>query len=615
MVSSIKRIALATVVSALGCALTYWWHIQNEPKSLSDSESDVIAYITSTKKDIHRKGFNNALWEPAEELDRLRSGDSVRTSGDSEARIQFYQSNRYIDLEAESMIVIQKQETEINLELLEGSLFVNGMDKANESDSTDLSKNTLTLTSQGGKVDLSKSAAQLSGSSKDKVNLKVLKGAAQFIKTGGKTEIIQEGKAGGIGKAGIQVNTERVKILSPDSSKPYFTNALSPTPLTIKWSGFPSKAKVTLESGSNRKKLIPTSVELKSPDQLNVVWKPGVYYWKLRATDPNTQVNLGESSIYKTEIIGRYPPTPVAPEPNFVLQTRKSSENITLRWSAPQEYKEVLVELHNDGTKQIIFSKKLPASKEDQDIPNLPLGTYSWRLTAFPEDNNTPLRSPEYRFYINEKRIIKVPIAWKSSLPETQYFVNSDPKLTLMWDSEGKDRVHKWKVNIAPEGVDLSKAEANESWQDRFEKTVTKPGRYLAFVSAVDGENETIGTSEVRAFNVQPLPLLAAPALLPNDSSEFLAKPDGSLFLRWHPINDSSNYSVTIKDKDDKVVNQFNSTLPYLRLTNLMPGSYFVEINAVDQYERDGALSAKRIILVPDKSEVKAPTLKKIKVN
>lgn len=611
MVSSIKRTALATVVAALGCALTYFWHIRNEPKSLGDSESDVIAYIATTKKEIHRKGSNNALWEPAEQLDRLRSGDSVRTSGDSEARIQFYQSNRYIDLESDSMIVIQKQESEINLELLEGSLFVNGVDKANNAEA---SKSTLTLKSQGGKVDLSKSAAQLSGSSKDKVDLKVLKGTAQFIKTGGKTENIQEGNEGGIGKAGIQVAPEKVKILLPDNANPFYTNALAPAAMTIKWTGFPTKAKVILESGSNRKKLEPTPTDKNLPDQFNVVWKPGVYYWKLKAIDPNTRAPLGESSTYKTEVIGRFPPTPIAPEPNFVMQTRKSAENITLRWNTPQEYKDVQVELQNDK-KQIIFSKRLPASQEAQDIPNLPIGSYSWKLTAFPQDSNEPLKSPDYRFYINEKKVVKIPIIWNAALQETQYFVNSEPKLNLMWDAEDKERVSKWKVYIAPEGTDVSQAEAIESLQGKYEKVVTKPGRYLAFVSAIDAENESIGTSEVKPFNVQPLPLLIAPKLLPDDAKDFLAKPDGSFTLQWNPITDANNYTLTIKDKDDKVITQLNATSSSAKLNNLMPGSYSIEINAIDKYGRNGEISKKRIIQVPDKSEVKAPTLKKIKVN
>lgn len=611
VVSSIKRTVLATAVAALGCGLTYFWHIKNEPKSLGDSESDVIAYIATTKKEIHRKGSNNTLWEPAEQLDRLRSGDSVRTSGDSEARIQFYQSNRYIDLESDSMIVIQKQESEINLELLEGSLFVNGVDKANNPE---VNKSTLTLKSQGGKVDLSKSAAQLSGSSKDKMSLKVIKGTAQFIKTSGKTESIQEGKEGGIGKAGVQVSAEKVKIILPDNANPFYTNALNPTPMTIKWSGFPAKARVILESGSTRKKLDPTLTDKNLHDQFNVVWKPGVYYWKLKALDPVTKASLGESATYKTEVIGRFPPTPIAPEPNFVMQTRKPTENITLRWNTPQEYKDVQVELQNDK-KQILFSKRLPASQEAQDIPNLPLGTYSWKLTAFPQDNSEPLKSPDYRFHINEKKLIKIPITWNATLQETQYFVNTEPKLNLMWSAEDKERVSKWKVYIAPEGTDISKVEAIESLQNNYEKVVAKPGRYLAFVSALDAENESIGTSEVRPFSVQPLPLLIAPKLLPNDNKDFLAQPDGSYTLQWNAITEANNYIITIKDKENKLVTQLHATSSSAKLNNLMPGSYSIEINAVDKHGRNGETSKKRMIQVPDKSEVKAPTLKKIKVN
>ncbi len=607
MVSSWKRIAIATVVSLIGCALTYLWHIKNEPKSQGDSEADIIAYISKTKSEIHRKGANSTLWEPAEDLDRLRAGDSVRTSSNSEARIQFYKSNRYIDLESDSMIVIQKQESEISLELLEGSLFVNGVDKNN--------KGLLTLKSQGGKLDLSKSAAQLAGSSNAKMDLKVLRGAAQYLKDGGRAESIQEGNEGGIGMTGLRQNVEKVKLLSPDVTKPFFVNATLPDPLMIQWTGFPADAQVMLESGPNRKKLAPTSAEKLSKNQLKVLWKPGTYYWKLKAVDPDTQQPMGESPIYKIEVVGRFPPTPVTPEPNFIIQTRKSTENITLRWNSPQEVKDVMVELNNDTTKQKILSKRFPASQDFQDVPNLPLGTYSWRLTAYPEDGSKPLPGPVHQFFINEKRIIKIPITWNSNLQPTQYFVNADPKLTLMWDPDQSERVKKWKVKIAPEGTDLAKSESADTRQIKFEKVVAKPGRYLAYVEAFDDEGDNIGTSEVRTFNVAVLPLLGAPTLLPNDDSDFLARPDGSLSINWDEVNGAKDYQVLIRDSDGKIINELSTDNPGYRLSNLMPGSYSVQIGATDAYGRRGELTPKRNLIVPDKSEVKAPKLKKIKVN
>lgn len=607
MISSLKRILIATIVSSLGCAITFLWHIKNEPKSLGDSEAEIIAYISMTKQETHRKGASKALWEPAEEMDRLRSGDSVRTSSNSEARIKFYGSERYIDLESDSMIVIQKQESDINLDLLEGSLFVNGVDKD--------TKGSLTLNSLEGKVDLSKSATQLSGSSKDKLDLKVIKGNAQYLKNGGKIESIQEGKEGGIGRAGVVIQSEKVKILSPDITKPLYTNAISPTPTIIQWFGFAPHLQVSLNSGSNRKNLNPTTVEKLSPEKIQVLWKPGIYYWKLKATDPNKTNSTVESPVYKTEVIGRFPPTPVAPEPNFIIQTRRPTENITLRWNTPNDYKEVLIELINEKTKQSLFSKKLPPNQNTQDLPNLPLGSYTWKLTGFPNDNGTPLQSPAYKFFINEKVLIKIPIAWAPQLSSTQYFVSSDPKLNLQWESEYSDKVSKWKVFIAPDGTDLSKVTPFDAYQLKFDKTFEKPGKFNAFIRALDEEGEIIGTSEVKSFTLQELPLLASPNFLPNDNTEFLARPDGSINLRWNHIEDAFSYNIVIKDAEDRVVSQQSSTTQSLKISNLMPGTYTVQIGSVDKFSRPSEMGIKRTIQVPSKSEVKAPTLKKIKVN
>lgn len=607
MVSSWKRIAMATSVSIMGCVLTYLWHIKNNPKASADSDAEIIAYIAKTKNEIHRKGSNNALWEPAENLDRLRAGDSVRSSGNSEARIQFYRSDRYVDLEADSMIVIQKQESEINLELLEGSLFVNGVDKNN--------KEKLTLKSQSGKVDLSKSTAQLTGSSNTTMDLRVLKGSAQVMKSSGKTEAIQEGKAGDLGLSGLQVSTEKVKILSPDMTKPYFVNAIAPDPLMIQWTGFPQNAQVELESGPSRKKLLPTPSEKPSPSQLEVRWKPGIYYWKLKAYEKGTQKLLAETNVYKTEIVGRFPPTPIAPVPNFTVQTRHSAEKITLRWNASQEYKNIFVELQNENSKQKVVNQRFPASQDFYEIPNLPLGNYSWRLTAYPEDGGRPISGPINKFSINQKRLIKIPVIWNANLQATQYFVNTEPKLTLMWEPDTSERVVKWRTHIAPEGIDLNKAEIADTTQIKFDKVMTKPGRYLAYVEALDEEGDNIGTSEVRTFAVASLPLLTAPELLPDDGSEYLARPDGSLPLQWEPLDGAQNYQISVSDKDGKIIVEHSASLPSFTLTNLMPGQYTIQVGATDTYGRKGAISEKRSILVPDKSEVQAPKLKKIKVN
>ena len=607
VVSSWKRILIAAFISLLGCTITYWWHLKNEPISLSDSESDVIAYITSTHHEIHRKGVNNTLWELAEENDRLRAGDSVRTSSNSELRIQFYNSNRYIDLESDSMIVIQKQESEINLELLQGSLFVNGIDKNN--------KNSLTVKSQGGKIDLSKSSSQISGSSKEKIDLKVLKGTAQYLKTGAKSETIHEGKEGGIGSSGLHVHSESVTIINPDYTKPIYINATNPTPTTIEWKGFPHQAQIQLYSGLNRNNLLPVSTKKLSSNSLQVLWKPGIYYWKIIALETETIKSLGESSIFKSEVIGRFPPTAVAPEPNFIIQTRKPSENITLHWNTPPDVKEVLVELQNDKTKQQILKKRFPASQDFNDIPNLPLGSYSWKLTSIAKDNNQELVGPTHQFFINEKRLINIPVVWSSLIQENQYFVNSDPKIILAWEPDTSDRVKKWKIHITPEGLNSTEEKVFETHLVKIENIIPKPGRYLAYIEAFDEEGENIGKSENRTFNIASLPLLGAPKFLKNTGKEFLARPDGTFNLNWETLEGAQKYQIIVRTIDGKVISDSYSESPNFEFSNLMPGNYNIQLNAIDRYNRKSDLSEKRVLLVPNQSEVKAPKLKTIKVN
>lgn len=594
-------------MTLIGCLATYFWHIKTEPKNIGNSDADVIAYISKSKFEIQRKGATNTLWEPAENLDRLRAGDSVRTSSKAEARIQFYQSNRYIDLEPESMIVIQKAKSEINLELLEGSLFVNGVDKN--------ASNTLTLKSQVGKVDLSQSAAQLSGSSNAKMEMKVLKGSAQVVKTGGKVIAIQEGKEGGLESTGVKVEAEPIKILSPDTAKAVFINGLKPEPVLIQWTGFSPQANVSLFSGSSRKSLKPTTTEQISQTQLQVPWKAGTYYWQLRGIDPVTKKTLQQSSIFKTEIIGRFPPTPISPEPNFVLQTRRSVETVTLRWNAGAEFKDVLVEMKNETSKQVLINERFSNLKDSLDVPNLPHSSYSWRLTGYPADGSKPISGPFLPFSIDKKRIIKLPLVWNPNLKPLQFFVNSDPKLTLMWDPGETDRVKKYTVHIAPEGTEVAKGEALDSRQIKIEKIVSKEGRYLAYVEAFDEEGDRIGATDVKTFDVEMLPLLPPPNLQPTNQKEYLARPDGSLEVQWDTVDGAKEYQIILLDNEGKPAGEFTSTDRVFSFANLMPGTYTMQTATIDPHGRRGPLAAKRFLVVPDKSAVQAPKLRKIRVN
>ncbi len=609
--SDVKRLIAAILLSAMSFALTFGWYIISKPKSKNDDLSTPIAFVDKTNEDVNRKSAIRSLWEPTIVGDALKVGDAIRTSSNGEIRIQFLNSDRYLELEPDSLIVLQQTEKEITLDLMEGSAFVNGPQTNTVTPNT--TNLNLTLNTQNGKVDLSKSTAIISGSSQNKMDVKVIKGTAQFKKQGGKTENIDAGSTAGVGISGFRVNSDKVKVLLPDTSKPFLISAENPTPVTVKWEGFPADAQIILESGARRKNLFSTPIEKISRNELKVYWKPGVYYWKLKAIDPDSQSVLGESGILKTEVVAKFAPVPVAPEPNFVIYSRRASENVTLKWSTSGDYKEVNVELMNETTGNLILSKKFPITQDSTDLQNLPLSFYKWRLTAF-TTNGMTLTGNYHRFSIQEKRIIKIPIVWSPQVPTLQQYVNSEPKLTLQWNTEALDRVKKWKLRYTNEGVDLNKIPAIEVRSLKFEKNLTQKGRYIAVVEAIDDDGDSIGISDVRTFTIDEMPLLKAPVFSTN-ASEFLAKGDGTLNLSWNDLSGAKSYTILVRDLTGNIVIENSSEANMYRLNNLMPGEYDIQLGALDSFGRRGELTTKRKLIVPSKSEVKAPKLKKIKIN
>jgi hypothetical protein len=606
--SDARRLITAVFLSALSFGLTFGWYYLSKPKIKIVAMTPPIAFVQKTTNEVHKKSVARALWQPAEDGDQLRFGDAIRTSTKGEIKIQFINSDRYLELEADSLVVIQQNEKEISLDLMEGSVYVN----SSTTDKND--KMALAINTKGGKVDISKTTAFISGSSSSKLDVKVIKGEAVFKKEGQKAETIDAGKTGGIGMTGMRVNSEKVRILYPDTTKPHYINADSPTPLKIKWEGFPQDAQVVLESGTSRKNLFPTPTEKIGPNEIQTNFTAGNHYWKLKAVDPDTRSVLSETSIFKTDVIARFAPIPIAPEPNFIIQTRRNMETINLKWGVGPEFKEVLVELYNESTNQQILNKRFPATQDSTELQNLSLSNYKWKLTGFTEEGNQVLAGQFTKFSIQEKRIVKIPIAWNANTKSIQYYVNTEPKLGLQWGAEDMERISKWKLHLAPEGRDLAKGEVIETTHLKFERVLKQKGRFIASVEALDSDGDTIGVSESRTFVVDELPLLAAPTVMP-EAGDFLAKSDGTLGVEWNGVDGAKIYHVLVRDQTGKIVVENSSETVGYKLNNLMPGTYDLQIGATDSYGRRGNLSVKRRLLVPDKSEVKAPKLRKIKVN
>ncbi|MNK95482.1 hypothetical protein D3C87_1157200 [compost metagenome] len=185
--------------------------------------------------------------------------------------------------------------------------------------------------------------------------------------------------------------------------------------------------------------------------------------------------------------------------------------------------------------------------------------------------------------------------------------------MSLNWKADKNEDVASWRVRLYNSEEDPSQAKAVEVKETQFKTTVAKPGRYIASIEAVNKDGQVLGTTPPQTLDISPLPLLKAPQFLPAEG-KLEASMDGKSKLEWSQVEGAKEYWLVIS-KGGKELKRSKYASNSTSLKNLLPGEYDVEISAVDSHGRSSEAAAPRKLLVPDKSNLKAPTLKKIKVN
>lgn len=596
-----KRLLTAALTSSSVFAATWYWYQSTDQRSSSYGNEKPLAYVGKVVDDIQRRPASRLLWQLVNTGEPLYNGEAIRTSEQGEVRIQFVDSDRYLDLEPESLIVIKKSEGEIALDLMEGSLFVNA-----KSGSGDANAPGLVLNSANGKVDLSQASASLSKGQGNTVDVQVLEGKASIKGQDGQSK-------------DLSTKTE-VKILSPLPAKPVAMDADAPQPVSFKWQGFSNDVQVSLWVGPNRKQLKELIKVPAKQSQTMATLNFGRHYWKLVGTSPTGTV-IAETPVYKTEVLARYAPTVVFPTADADIPATTVPFDMTFKWQKGDDTRETTLEIWSDADlKKKITTKKF-GNEESFTLPALKPGDYYWRMSSYYVDSDKPILGKLQKFSIKAPELVKIepaapiPVQVDFTIPETQftqYYIES-PRVDLSWKVDKAEQVSSWRVKIQEESEDPASAKSIEVKNTKLTANVTKPGRYIASIEALNKDGQVLGTKTSQTLTVSPLPLLPAPQFIPADGV-LQASMDGRSQIEWKPLDGAKEYWLTI-NKNGKQLKRTKYTGNSTALKNLLPGEYDIEITAVDEHGRMSEQSTTRKLLVPDKSNVRAPTLKKIKVN
>lgn len=599
MKKNIYRLTTAAILSSSVFAGTYAWYKYTEKDLTTYNGDKPVAFVGTVSDEIQRRQASRLLWQVVKQGEALFDGEAIRTGAKGEVQILFTENNRQLELEPESLIVIKRSAGEISLDLVEGSLFIAQADTSEltEGSTPSSSAPAIVLNSEKGKIDLSKASASLSKESGKELSIQVLEGSAHI-----------EGENGAKNELNIVGN---IKVLAPLAGKDLYLNAENPEKIVFEWEENSDLTNYQLFVGTGRKNLKAVTIETASKNKLQATIPYGPQYWKLTAQSLSTKKTI-ETPVFRNRIFARYSPTVVFPVADQKLIKDVLPTNIDFAFANYEQAQKVVLEVWSDAELKNKMTTATLGPSGTIPLENLNEGTYYYRASSFYEGHEEPSSSKIQKFSLSKKAPTMVNIEFPNFAKEsTQYFVEK-PKLQLSWTSENNNEVAEWKVKIYPEGADPAAISAQSLNTPLLETELPNKGRYIASIEAINHSGELIGTKMSSPLSVEPLPLLGAPTF--NHEGAIQATSSGTTKVSWTSIAGANEYNLVIY-KNNVEYTKIKTAKNETGLKNLMPGQYEVEVYALDKYGRNGTLSEKRTIVVPDSSEIKAPTLKKIKVN
>ncbi len=147
-----------------------------------------LAKVENLENISRKKLSQHRTWQVIEFGESLYSGETIKTSADSDLVIRFLDSNAIVNLEADSLITIKKNDNQISLNLLEGNLFVDSTKNDTAS--------ALKLESKEGLIDITKALVNLSKGKNSELNVNLVSGQASVTLENGQSKKIETKKQG-----------------------------------------------------------------------------------------------------------------------------------------------------------------------------------------------------------------------------------------------------------------------------------------------------------------------------------------------------------------------------------------------------------------------------------
>lgn len=537
MSRTLKRLVIAALISATGAALVVaWYELSREDLAYRGDEAPFgrLTYVSNT---VERRSAKKVLWQSAGSGELLYGGEAIRTSNESEAKIELFEMSEstnksipnkirmVIELEADSLVVLEEDLADLKT----GNLFVNFAEGS--SNQFKIKSGEAEISSRSGSLSLGKS-------SDGQVQLQVLNGEAQ-LQAAGKTTNLDRNSSGIISDAGLEKLENQIVIKSPQIGESLFADFEKEDRLTFEWIPTPEGYEVFLETGANR-----------DISELRRLGGPGISgsmgsaafkfpyadrYWRLVGIPSDPSKPHLTSSIRPIRIVRVRSPFPREPKDQEMVHLQSTNESLRFLWSNRMSYKDLYLEISKQpnlaGAEQIRLSQD-----NTQFVPELHLyniegpGKYYWRLTGYVNGYEKPITNPVQSFEVSIGAELSrpVPLAPKHLSHHSKTSQEED-SIYLRWQSQVGAK--KYRVRIVSRSKDSTEPDVDQLVTHNFlPLRDLQAGEYGWTIQAIAEDGTESLPSALQKFFIDEVPQLA---WAEHETSFLYSSPHPSLALAF----------------------------------------------------------------------------------
>lgn len=598
-----KRLLMAFLVSA-GCyALTYLWYQSVSDDSRTHGSESPVAKLSSAVNDVQRKPLARVIWEEITQNEDLFAGEAIRTSAASEAKIFFLENGTEIELEPESLIVLEKTDEGIALDFLKGNLLVKSKKGADGSMG-------IKLKSGDNEIQLNDADLSLSKSDKGKVDLEVFSGTAE-LQQDGKSTTLDKNNAGTLDEKGLSVDENRLQVLSPTPGTPVYIDPVKKEKVPFAWQKIPKGYTVFVERGRNRGTLYRNQ-KITSPGEMGrmgVPTKVGRFYFRLVAISQDTTQPELRSKTFPVDVLAKSPPVILQPEKNEQLVIKQKQTALKMKWVSKNPFEDMVVEISKDpGLRQKVLTEPLNPKLTFGEVDFQQQGQFYMRITGYMRINDKlePLSSPVIPFTV-KKGIDLIPPKLKSPAPDQRLTFQqvSEQGLFLSWENVPGIKNYKLRIQNSKKEMILDRVVNTNP----LRLNDIAAGKYRWSVASVGPEDKLSKYAKLRTFTVEEMPRILWVSG-PDESRHFYWTKTPSLVAQWQPnVDGVKSWRVRLLGEGQSLSESpwQPTSMPMIKTEVARDGKYDVEVEGLNEEGKVVARSSIKSFVVVQQALLPAP--------